>query len=268
VCVRVVASNNPPVVAATSVMLPENAQAGAAVATFSATDPQGYTLRYSILSGNVNGAFSIDATTGAITVTASGALNFLAISAYALVVQATNTGAGSSLSSSATVTVSLVEVNKAPTFPNPVMAMGVSENAAAGTVVGKAVALDPNTHGVVGANAARVDALTYSFGAGASALFAIDGASGNITVAAGALLDFETTPSYTLPVVATDSNWDTANVKQALQAAGSVVVTLANRNDAPTMADQLGSTRRTRPPARPWPSSRPQTRTWPPRARR
>ena len=220
---------------ASTFSVPENAAAGRAVGTFSASDPQGYPLSFTILSGNPNGAFAVNATTGAITV-ASGALNFLSVSSYALVVQATNAGAGSSLSSSATVTVNLVEVNKAPVFPTPTMALSVSENAAAGAAVGALFATDPNTHS---APTSRTDALTYSFAAGTAApFFSLDASSGAITVAGGALLDYEAAPSYTFSVVVRDSGWDTANVVGVLSATGTVVISLVNRDDAPTAADQ------------------------------
>jgi len=167
VCVLVVASNNPPVVFASTFSVPENAASGVAVGAFNATDPQGYPMTFTILSGNVNSAFAINSATGAITV-ASGALNFLSISSYALVVQATNTGAGSSLSSSATVTVSLVEVNKAPYFVTPTMALSVYENAASGAAVGSLSAADPNTHSTP---TSRTDALKYYFADGVVAPF-------------------------------------------------------------------------------------------------
>src|SRR6185503_7183499 len=47
------------------------------------------------------------------------------------------------------------------------------------------------------------DTLTYSLGGGATSLFALSG--NQISVAAGASFDYETTPSYTLTARATDS---------------------------------------------------------------
>jgi hypothetical protein len=235
VCVLVVASNNPPVVFASSFSVPENAASGVAVGAFNATDPQDYPMTFTILSGNVNSAFAINSATGAITV-ASGALNFLSISSYALVVQATNTGAGSSLSSSATVTVSLVEVNKAPYFVTPTMALSVNENAASGAAVGSLSAADPNTHSTP---TSRTDALKYYFADGVVApFFSLNENTGAITVASDALLDYEAAPTYSYPVVVRDSGWDTVNVAGVLSGTGTVVISLANRNDAPTAADQ------------------------------
>jgi len=136
------------------------------------------------------------------------------------------------------VTINLVEVNKAPSFTQPIMAMSVDENAAPGTAIDSLVATDPNTHGVIGANAARTDTLTYSWADGTSApFFSLNAGTGAITVASGANLDYELAPTYTFSVVVRDSNWDTVNVKQALSATGSVVISLRNKNDAPTTSD-------------------------------
>src|SRR6185369_10771835 len=52
----------------------ENAANGTAVGTVTATDPNGESLTYAILSGNPGGAFAINTQTGAITVANSAAL--------------------------------------------------------------------------------------------------------------------------------------------------------------------------------------------------
>jgi hypothetical protein len=80
----------------------------------------------------------------------------------------------------------------------------LDENSSNGTVVGTMTATDPGT-----------DILSYDIvgGTGASA-FAIDSATGQITVADGSLLDFETTPSLTLNIQVSDGDGgvDTASV--------------------------------------------------------
>jgi len=173
-----------------------------------------------------------------IAVASASALNFLALSVYSLGVQVANYGAGSSLSSSAVATVSLTEVNKPPYFPTPTMAMSVAENSAAGASVGTIVGADPNTHT---SPSVRTDALTYAITT-AGVPFVINATSGAITVASGARLDYETQPSYTLGVSVQDAGWaGSAATSTRYTAAGTVVVSLVNANDRPTIADQAGS---------------------------
>ena len=82
--------------------------------------------------------------------------------------------------------------NAGPAFPGSATARTVAENSPAGTAVGDPVtATDPDG-----------DALTYSLGG--SSDFAIDTATGQISVAAGASIDYETTRSYAVTVSASD----------------------------------------------------------------
>ena len=75
-----------------------------------ASDPDaGQTVVYSILSGNSGGAFSINASTGAITVANSSALNFTNNPLFSLVVKVQDNGT-SPLSSQATIKVKLINV--------------------------------------------------------------------------------------------------------------------------------------------------------------
>jgi hypothetical protein len=68
-------SNQPPVIQNQTFQLNRNSSNGTVVGTVVATDPDaGQTLSYSILSGNTNSAFAINASTGKITVANSGAL--------------------------------------------------------------------------------------------------------------------------------------------------------------------------------------------------
>lgn len=85
-------------------------------------------------------------------------------------------------------------VNVAPnaaTLATPV----VAENAAAGTVVGTVVGSDPNA----------TDTLTYSLTDNAGGRFAIDAATGALSVASGAPIDFEATNSHAVTVRVTDN---------------------------------------------------------------
>ena len=96
--------------------------------------------------------------------------------------------------------------NKAPVFPDQDtetdgdqldQERSVAENVAASAVV--------TVGSPVTATDATGDTLTYTHGGADSALFAIDRASGQITVKAGTKLDKETQDTYTVTVTATDS---------------------------------------------------------------
>src|SRR5207248_27161 len=92
----------------------------------------------------------------------------------------------------ATVTITVRPINDAPTLA--VATFSVPENSAAGTAVGTAAGADVDG-----------DALAYRIVAGnAGGAFAINSATGAITVANKDMLDYETTPVFTLTVRTTD----------------------------------------------------------------
>ena len=93
--------------------------------------------------------------------------------------------------------------NPAPVFALSYLTFTVNENEAAGAAVGSPVT----------ATDAGDDTVSYSLDGTGAASFDIDG-NGQITVASGATLDFETTRSYRLTVTATDTlnATDTATV--------------------------------------------------------
>jgi molybdopterin-binding protein len=107
-------TNSPPVIAPQTFAVNENMPNGTLVGTVVATDPNtSQTKTYSIVSGNVNSTFSINATTGAIVVTNVAALNFEATPTYAIVIKVQDNGTPS-LSAQATMTINVNNVNEAP----------------------------------------------------------------------------------------------------------------------------------------------------------
>jgi hypothetical protein len=99
-------------------------------------------------------------------------------------------------------------------------AFGVDENSAAGTVVGVVAATDPDAG----------QTLTYAVTAGnESGAFAIDSATGVITVADASLLDYESAPTFTLTVRVTDDG------SPALFTDAVVTVNLSDVNEAPVL---------------------------------
>jgi VCBS repeat-containing protein len=87
----------------------ENAPAGTLVGTVSANDQDGDTLSYALVD-NAGGLFALDSATGALTTTVP--LNHEAQGSYDLVIRATDPDG---LSTERTVTISVGDVNEAPT---------------------------------------------------------------------------------------------------------------------------------------------------------
>jgi len=213
--------NELPQIANQTFTIPENSANGTLVGTVVATDPDaGQTLNYSILSGNTSNAFAINATTGAVTVANTSALNYEVIPSFALVVKVKDNGTGN-LSNQATVTVSLTNVNEIPVIAN--QSFSVPENSANGTLIGTVVATDPDAG----------QTLTYSILSGnASNAIAINASSGALTVANTTALNFEVTPSFTLVVKVKDNG--TGNLSNQ----ATMTVSLTNVNELPQIANQ------------------------------
>src|SRR6476661_40525 len=96
--------NTAPSITAQTFSIAENSTAGTAVGTVTATDADGDALTYSITAGNAGGAFSINASTGALTVANSTALDYETTPSFGLTVQVSD----GSNSSTVTVTVNLM----------------------------------------------------------------------------------------------------------------------------------------------------------------
>jgi Ca2+-binding RTX toxin-like protein len=159
--------NAAPNVAAAVVSIPENSAAGALVLTVDAVDPDGDTLSYAIVGGNLdvdgdsNLAFAIDASLGQISINDTGDLDAAVVPSFALMIRASD----GDLSDDAAVTVNIIP-NRAPDGFTPVT-LAVPENSSPGTVVGTITGSDPDG-----------DALVYSLVDSAGGRFAIDAATG------------------------------------------------------------------------------------------
>ena len=98
------------------------------------------------------------------------------------------------MSSQASITILLADVNEAPVITN--QSFSISENLSAGTVVGTAIATDPDAG----------QSKTFSILSGnTNNTFAINPSSGTITVANPAGLDFELNPIYNITVKVEDN---------------------------------------------------------------
>jgi hypothetical protein len=175
----------------TASMVAENAANGTAIGTAAGVDPDaGATFNYS-LTDNAGGRFAINASTGALTVANGALLNYEAATSHAIAVRVTDQGG---LTFDKAFTVTVINVNEAPTNAT-LTGNTVAENAANGTAVGTVGgAVDPDA----GAT------FSYSLIDNAGGRFAINAATGAITVANGGLLNYEAATSHAITARVTD----------------------------------------------------------------
>jgi len=199
--------------------LNENSAVGTVAAVVVASDPDAnQTLRYEIVGGNDDGAFSIGASSGWLSVARSAPLNFEVTPTFLLTIRVTDS-ANPALSADATVTINLNDLNEVAVFDNT-GPFTVQENSGAGVSVGMVTATDQD----------RGQLLTFSLvGGNVNNAFAINPATGEISVENAAALDFETRPSYSLVVKVSD------NGSSALAVATTVTISLIDVNDAPVL---------------------------------
>ncbi len=196
--------------------LDENAVSGTVVGGTSSTDVDaGDTATYSITAGNTGGAFSINSSTGQITIANAGALDFETLSTFNVTVQVADAGG---LTDTTTVNVNINDINEAPTDLS-LIGNSVSENVANGTAVGS----------VTGTDVDAGDTLTYSLTNSAGGRFAIDLNSGQITVANGTLLNFEAAAAHGITVQTTDA--------AGLQYNEAFTIHVNDVNEAPVAVD-------------------------------
>jgi hypothetical protein len=120
--------NHAPVIGDQTLNINENSAAGTVVGTVIASDPDaGQALSYQITAGNTSGAFALNSSTGQITVANSAALNFESTASFSLTVQVTDNGTPT-LSSTATITINLNNVNEAPVNSVPSFPQNVTKN--------------------------------------------------------------------------------------------------------------------------------------------
>ncbi|MGC4098880.1 MAG: cadherin domain-containing protein [Nitrospira sp.] len=190
----------------------ENAANGTVVGTVSGTDPDaGDTKTYS-LTDSAGGRFAIDSATGVVTVANGSLLDYESAASHMVTVRVMDSGG---LTYDETFTINLLNVNEAPTDLS-LSANTVAENAANGTVVGTISAVDPDAG----------DTKTYSLTDSAGGRFAIDSATGVVTVANGSLLDYESAASHMVTVRVMDSGGLTYDE--------TFTINLLNVNEAPT----------------------------------
>ncbi len=222
--------NEAPTLAGKAFSLAENMSANASVGSLSSSDPDSDTLSYSITGGNTDvdgdgsAAFKINAFTGAITVNDVGDLDFEKIKSFNLTVGASD----GSLSSTATATINLTNVNEAPTLRTSAgtIAENLGEDQPAGTgVIGGDPEGNSITYRIVGGN-------TDVDGDGKAA-FKINASTAAITVNDSGDLNYELIKTFSLSVQASDGS---------LSSKATVAVKLSNVDEDPTGAVTISGT--------------------------
>jgi hypothetical protein len=182
-----------------------NVVEGAAVGTVvgvtaSSSDVNGGAVTYSLIGDSSGGGFTINSTTGVITVANSSKIDYETAPGHAYTVTAQ--ASDGTLTNSQTFTIGVSDVApSAPTDSNPATNT-VAEGAAVGTTVGiTASSTDVNGPGV-----------TYSLtGDTSGGGFTINSTTGVITVADSTKLDYETTPGHAYTVTAQASDGTLTN---------------------------------------------------------
>ncbi|MBV8516272.1 MAG: tandem-95 repeat protein [Acidobacteria bacterium] len=114
VTIAVTSVNDPPKVTDAAFSIPENSPNGTAVGTVHVTDNDvADSHTFSITAGNTGNAFAINATSGAITVANTTALNFETTPSFTLTVHVVDNGVPNK-SDNGTVTITLTDVNDKP----------------------------------------------------------------------------------------------------------------------------------------------------------
>ncbi|MCB0909939.1 MAG: cadherin domain-containing protein, partial [Nocardioidaceae bacterium] len=182
--------------------VPENAATGSLVGiTAHASDADSTALITYSLTVNAGGRFTIDATTGVVTVADGTLLDREVAASYDIIVQARSTDGSTS---SQAYTISLLDVNEfsiSPITDIDANANIVAELSLQGTHTGITVsAFDAD---------ATTNVVTYALDDNAGGRFMIDTVTGIITVGATPL-DYETATSHTIVARATSSDGTTA----------------------------------------------------------
>ncbi|HQZ90252.1 MAG TPA: Ig-like domain-containing protein [Thermomicrobiales bacterium] len=185
--------NRPPdAITLSSTAIPEDAAEGDVVGIITGSDPDGDTLTFELVSGS-DPRFGIVLSNGAwlLRVAAGAAFDHETEPDVALTIRASDP-AGRIYQE--TFTIAIADVNEPPTLIAP-SSIQIAENSVVGSIVGVVGVTDPD------AGQHHAFSITAENDAGA---FVIDAATGTITVADNAPLDFETTPTFHLVVTVTD----------------------------------------------------------------
>ena len=204
----------------------ENIGAGQVVWTAVATDPSPFT--YSLSTTGDSALFSINASTGAVTLI--GNPDFENKASYSFTVVATD-AAGNASSQAVTLGINNLD-EVAPTITSGTIATAIDENSGAGQVIYTATATD--TADISGG-------VTFSLKVGSDAGLSIDPVTGAVTLTGNP--DFENKASYSFTVVATDAagNASSQAVTLAVNNLDEVAPTITSGTTATAIDENSGA---------------------------
>ena len=195
-------NDNPPVFARAlfSASVPENAEGDTKVIKMTATDADigaNGAVTYVIAEGNAGGQFKIAEASGEVTV--AGALDRETRDRYMLTVVATDTGAGLQLSSSAQVSIAVMDYNdNVPQFTSTLQRLSVKETKPIGELLTVFTGSDLDQ-----GNNAKMYFSIYS--GNEDEVFNLDGYTGKLYLVRQ--LDYETKREYLLNISVTDEGY-------------------------------------------------------------
>ncbi|TCW49627.1 Ig-like protein group 3 [Phytobacter diazotrophicus] len=211
---------------ATTASVDENIGAGKVVWTAVATDPSQFS--YSLGTTGDSALFSINASTGAVTLT--GNPDYESKASYSFTVVATDAAGNAS---SQTVTLAVNNLDEvAPTITSGTTATAINENSGAGQVIYTATATDSGD--ISGG-------VTFSLKAGSDAGLTINPTTGAVTLTGNP--DFESKASYSFTVVATDAagNASDRTVTLAVNNLDEVAPTITSGTTATAINENSGA---------------------------
>ncbi len=211
--------NEAPTISPLTVEVAENSGVGTVVATVSATDPDtDQTLTYSIVGAHTDSPFTINPTTGLLTVNNPLVLNFEAISSIPVEIRVTDKGSPA-LSDTVTVPVSIKDVNEAPsvTLQNVITSLPENTNTSSPVKIADIVVTD---------DALGVNGLSLT-GPDASDFVIVDS---SLFLRSGTTLNFESKTSFHATLELDDPQFGSTP-----DAAVACTLTITNVNEGPAL---------------------------------
>lgn len=213
--------NEKPLIANQSFSIDEDFPEGTWIGTVEASDPDfGQTLIYSILSGNIGGAFSINASNGNIEIANSTVVNYERNSSFSLLINVQDNGV-IPLFNQKYVIIQINDINEMPVLND--QSYTITDNLQNGSFVGIVDARDPD----------EGQSLTWSIGAGSTnSIFFINPANGVISVLDQISLSNSSTSIYYLTITVQDNGMGNL-ITQAI-----ITINVIHVNAPPVIYDQ------------------------------
>ncbi|MGB7323624.1 MAG: cadherin domain-containing protein [Rubripirellula sp.] len=217
--IQVADQNDPPTIATTEIVTDEN-PASRLIGRLVASDPDAdQTHTFQLLGGTGADLFRVSQN-GQVIVREGVSIDFEQGNSYTLRVRTIDSGAPP-LAAESTVTITVNNVDESPVLTTS--SATIAEDAVAGDVVATLVSSDPDGDDI----ATEIALLEGSDAAN----FAFDPATGILTVAEGANLDFETKPTQTVNFRVTTTGSETSNIV-------AFRINLTDANDRPIITTE------------------------------